>query len=135
MASLGRASAIIGAGTLVSRMTGLVRSILLVAVIGSYESRPADAFAIASALPTNVYELLAAGVITVRGGLAVAVVRLLEDDLLAGLGEERLLAARDEGVAGGCGVRGAARHAGHATACRASVPVRTSPASHVSSMW
>ena len=64
MPSLGRASAIIGAGTLVSRMTGLVRSILLVAVIGSYESRPADAFAIASALPTNVYELLAAGVIT-----------------------------------------------------------------------
>lgn len=52
MPSLGRASAIIGAGTLVSRMTGLVRSILLVAVIGSYMSRPADAFAVASTLPT-----------------------------------------------------------------------------------
>ena len=64
MASLGRASAIIAGGTLVSRLTGLVRSILLVAVIGSYMSRPADAFAIAATLPTNVYELLAAGVIT-----------------------------------------------------------------------
>ena len=34
MASLGRASAIIGAGTLFSRITGLVRSLVLVAVIG-----------------------------------------------------------------------------------------------------
>lgn len=64
MPSLGRASAIIGAGTLVSRLTGLVRSVVLVAVIGSYMSRPADAFAVAAMLPTNVYELLAAGVIT-----------------------------------------------------------------------
>ena len=64
MASLGRASAIIGAGTLFSRITGLVRSLVLVAVIGSYGSRAADAFSIAATLPTNVYELLAAGVIT-----------------------------------------------------------------------
>lgn len=64
MASLGRASALIGAGTLVSRVTGLLRSVVLVAVIGSYMSRPADAFAVAAMLPTNVYELLAAGVIT-----------------------------------------------------------------------
>ncbi len=38
MSSLGRASAIIGAGTLVSRLTGLLRSIVLVAVIGSLGS-------------------------------------------------------------------------------------------------
>ena len=64
LASLGRASAIIGAGTLFSRLTGLVRSLVLVAVIGSYGSRAADAFSVAAMLPTNVYELLAAGVIT-----------------------------------------------------------------------
>ncbi|MFT4213372.1 MAG: lipid II flippase MurJ [Microbacterium sp.] len=64
MAELGRASALIGAGTLFSRLSGLVRSIVLVALLGSYGSRAADAFAIASMLPTNVYELLAAGVIT-----------------------------------------------------------------------
>jgi putative peptidoglycan lipid II flippase len=64
MANLGRASAIIGAGTLFSRATGLVRSLVLVAVIGSYGSKAADAFSIAAQLPTNVYELLAAGVIT-----------------------------------------------------------------------
>ena len=64
MANLGRASAIIGAGTLFSRAAGLVRSLVLVAVIGSYGSKAADAFSIAAQLPTNVYELLAAGVIT-----------------------------------------------------------------------
>ncbi len=64
LASLGRASAIIGAGTLFSRVTGLVRSVVLVAVIGSFGSKAADAFSVAAMLPTNVYELLAAGVIT-----------------------------------------------------------------------
>ncbi|WP_298943570.1 lipid II flippase MurJ [uncultured Microbacterium sp.] len=64
MASLGRASAIIGAGTLVSRLTGLLRSVVLVAVIGSYGSRAADAFTTANMLPTSIYELVAAGVIT-----------------------------------------------------------------------
>lgn len=64
MNSTGRASAIIGAGTLVSRVTGLLRTVVLVAVIGSYGSRAADAFTTANLLPTNIYELLAAGVIT-----------------------------------------------------------------------
>lgn len=59
-----RASAIIGAGTLVSRITGLVRSLVLVWVIGSYATRAGDAFTTAVQLPQNVYELLAAGVIT-----------------------------------------------------------------------
>lgn len=64
MASHGRASAIIGAGTLVSRLTGLLRSVVLVAVVGLTHSEIANAFATANLLPTNVYELLAAGVIT-----------------------------------------------------------------------
>lgn len=64
MASLGRASAIIGAGTLVSRLTGLLRTVVLVMVLGSVGSRAADAFTTANMLPTNIYELIAAGVIT-----------------------------------------------------------------------
>lgn len=64
MASHARASALIGAGTLVSRITGLVRSIVLVAVVGSFASRAADAFSTAVSLPQNFYELIAAGVIT-----------------------------------------------------------------------
>ena len=58
------ASALIGAGTIVSRATGVVRSILLVSVIGSYGSRAADAFTTANMLPTSIYEIIAAGVVT-----------------------------------------------------------------------
>ncbi|MEV8249918.1 murein biosynthesis integral membrane protein MurJ [Microbacterium sp. NPDC076768] len=64
MSSLGRASAIIGAGTLVSRLTGLLRSIVLVGVIGSYNSGPADAFAAANTLPNSVFSLISVGILT-----------------------------------------------------------------------
>lgn len=63
MTSLGRASAILGAGTLVSRITGLVRTIVLVAAIGSF-GRPADAFAVANQLPNNVFTIIQTGILT-----------------------------------------------------------------------
>ncbi|WP_136042548.1 MULTISPECIES: murein biosynthesis integral membrane protein MurJ [unclassified Microbacterium] len=64
MSSLGRASAVIGAGTLVSRLTGLLRSIVLVGVIGSYKSGPADAFTYANQLPNSVFSLISVGILT-----------------------------------------------------------------------
>ncbi len=64
MSSLGRASAVIGAGTLVSRVTGLLRTIVLVGVIGSVNAGAADAFAIANQLPNNVFSLISVGVLT-----------------------------------------------------------------------
>jgi len=64
VSSLGRASAVIGAGTLVSRITGLLRSIVLVGVIGSYMSGPADAFAAANTLPNSVFSLISVGILT-----------------------------------------------------------------------
>lgn len=63
MSSLGRASAVLGAGTLVSRITGLVRTIVLVAAIGSF-GRPADAFAVANQLPNNVFTIIQTGILT-----------------------------------------------------------------------
>lgn len=64
MSSLGRASAVIAAGTLVSRVTGLLRSIVLVGVIGSVGSGAADAFTIANQLPNSVFQLISVGVLT-----------------------------------------------------------------------
>ena len=64
MSSLGRASALIGAGTLISRVTGLLRTIVLVGVIGSVNAGAADAFAIANQLPNNVFSLISVGVLT-----------------------------------------------------------------------
>lgn len=64
MSSLGRASALLGAGTLVSRVTGLVRTIVLVAAIGSVGSRAADAFGVANQLPNNLFTLIQTGILT-----------------------------------------------------------------------
>ena len=58
------ASALIATGTIVSRATGLLRSVMLVGVIGTYGSRAADAFTTANMLPTSIYEIIAAGVIS-----------------------------------------------------------------------
>ncbi|WP_345751663.1 murein biosynthesis integral membrane protein MurJ [Microbacterium rhizophilus] len=63
MHSLGRASALIAAGTLVSRVTGLLRATVLVLAIGSI-GRAADAFAIANQLPNYIFQVLSAGVLT-----------------------------------------------------------------------
>lgn len=64
MSSLGRASAVIGAGTLVSRVTGLLRSIVLVGVLGSVASEAADAFTYANQLPNSVFSLISVGILT-----------------------------------------------------------------------
>ncbi|KJL25123.1 murein biosynthesis integral membrane protein MurJ [Microbacterium azadirachtae] len=63
MNSLGRASALLAAGTMVSRITGLLRTIVLVGVIGAIGSAP-DAFAIANQLPNDVFSLISVGVLT-----------------------------------------------------------------------
>lgn len=64
MNGLGRASAYLGAGTLVSRVTGLLRTIILVGLVGSVGSEVADAFSVANQLPTSVFNLISAGVLT-----------------------------------------------------------------------
>src|SRR5690606_20365525 len=64
VASLGRSSALIAAGTLASRVTGLLRTVVLVAAIGSYGSYAADAFATANQLPNNIYTVISTGILT-----------------------------------------------------------------------
>ncbi len=71
--SLGRASAVIAAGTLASRITGLLRTIVLVAAIGAI-GRASDAFATANQLPNSIYALISAGVLT--GVIVPQVVRV-----------------------------------------------------------
>jgi len=63
MHSLGRASAMIAAGTLVSRVTGLIRTTVLVAAIGAF-GHASDAFTIANQLPNYVFQVISAGLIT-----------------------------------------------------------------------
>ena len=61
--SLGRSSAIMFSGTLVSRILGMVRNAILVAALGATGSGAADAFMTANNAPTQIYNLLAGGVL------------------------------------------------------------------------
>ncbi|HLU64475.1 MAG TPA: murein biosynthesis integral membrane protein MurJ [Protaetiibacter sp.] len=57
---IGRASAVIASGTLVSRVLGFVNATVLVWVIGA-QNPSANAFSLANTLPTNIYALIAGG--------------------------------------------------------------------------
>jgi putative peptidoglycan lipid II flippase len=62
--STGRASAIIAAGTMVSRVLGFVKAFMLAAAIGQSGSLAAASFGLANQLPNNVYALVAGGVMS-----------------------------------------------------------------------
>lgn len=61
--NIGRASALIAAGTLTSRVLGLARAMVLVYAIGA-TGLAANAFATASRVPNTVYTLIATGALT-----------------------------------------------------------------------
>lgn len=61
---MGRASAVLAAGTVVSRVLGFARGAVLAAAIGQVHSRAADAFGVANQLPNNIYALIAGGVLS-----------------------------------------------------------------------
>lgn len=60
----GKASAIIAAGTMVSRLLGFAKMVLLAIAIGQSSSQAAEAFGMANQLPNNVYALVAGGVMS-----------------------------------------------------------------------
>lgn len=63
MSSLVRASALMGAGTIASRILGFVKAIVLAQALGVVASAGADSFAVANQLPNNLYAIVAGGVI------------------------------------------------------------------------
>jgi putative peptidoglycan lipid II flippase len=62
--SIGRASAFLASGTIVSRIMGFVRAIILAQTIGVVNSASGDAFAIANQLPNNIYAIIAGGTLS-----------------------------------------------------------------------
>ena len=69
-------SAVMAAGTVVSRLSGFLRSVLLVAALG--RALRADLFTIANTLPNMVYILLAGGIF--NAVLVPQLVRRIKDD-------------------------------------------------------
>lgn len=73
---IGRASLFLASGTIVSRVLGFVKAIVLANAIGLVSSAGADAFAVANQLPNTIYVVVAGGVLSavlvpqiVRAGL------------------------------------------------------------------
>ncbi len=62
--SLARSTAVMSIGTIISRLTGVVRLAVLAAALGITESRLPDAYNLANTVPNIVYELVLGGVIT-----------------------------------------------------------------------
>ena len=60
---MGRASAILAAGTIVSRILGFVRAVVLATAIGALGTA-GNAFGIGNQLPNNIYALIAGGVLS-----------------------------------------------------------------------
>jgi murein biosynthesis integral membrane protein MurJ len=61
---LGRASAMLAAGTMISRLLGFAKTFVLAYAIGQANSRAADAFAVSNQLPNNIYALIAGGLLS-----------------------------------------------------------------------
>ncbi len=81
-ASVLSASALMAAGTVVSRLSGFVRSALLVAVLG--QQLHGDVFSIANTIPNMLYILLAGGVF--NAVLVPQLVRAMKNDVDGGDG-------------------------------------------------
>lgn len=62
VSQLVRSSSIVGAGTLVSRVSGLIRTIMIAAVLGAHTL--ADGYNLANTTPNMIYDLLLGGVFT-----------------------------------------------------------------------
>lgn len=63
MSGIGRASVLIGAGTIVSRLTGFLRAVVLVSAVGA-TTAGGNAFAIANQLPNNIYAIISTGLLS-----------------------------------------------------------------------
>ena len=63
-AGIGRASFFLASGTMVSRILGFVKAMLLAATIGLVSSKSADAFGVANQLPNTLYVIIAGGVLS-----------------------------------------------------------------------
>ncbi|HEV2885401.1 MAG TPA: murein biosynthesis integral membrane protein MurJ [Jatrophihabitans sp.] len=85
--------------SMVSRITGLLRSIVIAAAVGAGAYSVGDAYGLANTLPNMVYELLLGGVLT--SVLIPVLVKAQQDDRDRGLAyTQRLLSIATAGLAG-----------------------------------
>lgn len=64
MSSVGRASALLASGTLVSRVLGFAKAIVLATAIGVVDSPSGDAFAVSTIVPASIYAIIGGGLLS-----------------------------------------------------------------------
>ncbi|THG29474.1 murein biosynthesis integral membrane protein MurJ [Naasia lichenicola] len=64
MSSLGRSSALLASGTLVSRVLGFAKAIVLAQAIGVVGSGSADAFSVSTIVPASIYAIIGGGLLS-----------------------------------------------------------------------
>lgn len=63
VSSIGRSSVLVAGGTMVSRITGLIRTVVLAWAFGVTGSNAANAFGVANQLPNNIYAIISSGLL------------------------------------------------------------------------
>ena len=64
MSGVGRASALLASGTVVSRILGFVKAIVIAQAIGNVGSSSADAFAVSTIVPNSIYAIIGGGLLS-----------------------------------------------------------------------
>ena len=64
MSGIGRASVLIGAGTIVSRLTGFLRAVVLVSAVGATTEAPATRSRSRTSCPNNIYAIISTGLLS-----------------------------------------------------------------------
>jgi putative peptidoglycan lipid II flippase len=80
---IGRASAILASGTIVSRVLGFISAAVLANTLGTLNAA-ANTFTIANQLPNNIYAIIAGGLLSAILGVVVFLVIAIIATLLAG---------------------------------------------------
>src|SRR4051812_13124137 len=64
MSGIGRASALLASGTVVSRVLGFVKAIVIADAIGNVASVSANAYAVSTAVPNSIYAIIGGGLLS-----------------------------------------------------------------------
>jgi len=64
MSGVGRASALLASGTVVSRILGFAKAIVIAQAIGNVGSSSADAFAVSTIVPNSIYAIIGGGLLS-----------------------------------------------------------------------
>ncbi|BDZ45361.1 hypothetical protein GCM10025866_12700 [Naasia aerilata] len=64
MSSIGRSSALLASGTIVSRVLGFVKAVVIASAVGGAVSASGDAYAVSTIVPSSIYAIIGGGLLS-----------------------------------------------------------------------